>query len=549
MINFDELTEKELHHRIIGSEDNFLAFTKFWFEVLQGETFLVNWHHRWIADALDDIIFNRVENKNLIVNIPPGGTKTELLSIHLPAYTTALVKLGRLKKFRSLNISFSDTLIRRNSRRTRDIIDSREFRQCYDGLNFGVNQAEEWELTNDEGKSLAQTVSRSMGGQITGSRAGYIGSGYSGHISLDDPDKVSDLFYATKRENNHRTLVGTIRSRRGDKSATNPTPILLIQQRLHCEDSTGFFLSGGMGIDFEQIRIPALIDDDYLDSLSPNRREQCWKSIKESPSRTLGGVTYRSYWEAVESIDSLVKLYERDEYTFLSQYQQRPIRAGGQLLDTSWLGRYRELPLLQWRAVYVDTNSGKVTDRNDYTVLSLCGLGYDNNLYIIEIVRGKWNPQELLNKSHQLWQKWTSQKDIRTPMNVRYMSIEDKQAGSGLIQTLKTESHIPVKAVPRGANQNKLIRHFDCYPQIKSGKVFVPYLHLEDGTEVKHTYYNNGTVASDTSWVLTFLTELDALTDDILMNKAQGYDDQYDTIMDAIDDALISGYSNIANWV
>ena len=56
-------------------------------------------------------------------------------------------------------------------------------------------------------------------------------------------------------------------------------------------------------------------------------------------------------------------------------------------------------------------------------------------------------------------------------------------------------------------------------------------------------------MACDTSWVLTFLTELDALTDDILMNKAQGYDDQYDTIMDAIDDALISGYSNIANWV
>ena len=155
MIDFDELTEKELHHRIISSEESFLAFTKFWFEVLQGEDFLVNWHHRWIADALDDIIFNRVENKNLIVNIPPGGTKTELLSIHLPAYTTALVKLGRLKKFRSLNISFSDTLIRRNSRRTRDIIDSREFRQCYDGLNFGINQAEEWELVDDDGKSIS----------------------------------------------------------------------------------------------------------------------------------------------------------------------------------------------------------------------------------------------------------------------------------------------------------------------------------------------------------------------------------------------------------
>ena len=134
-------------------------------------------------------------------------------------------------------------------------------------------------------------------------------------------------------------------------------------------------------------------------------------------------------------------------------------------------------------------------------------------------------------------------------MNLRYMSIEDKAAGTGLIATLQKESHIPIKAVPRGTNQNKLIRHFDCYPQIKAGKVFLPYLFLDDGTKVTETRYNNGTFAAHTDWVLTFLTELEHLTDDILMDKATGYDDQYDTIMDGIDDMLIKQMGVVANWV
>ena len=548
MIDFEYACENKTLYRGV-TEKSFLCFTKFWFEVLQNEPFITNWHHRWIADAIDNIIFNRVDNKNLIVNIPPGGTKTELLSIHLPAFTTALVNSGDLAKFRSLNISFSDSLIRRNSRRTRDIIDSAEFRRFYSGINFGVNQSEEWELVSDDKKTIALTISRSMGSQITGARAGYLGAGYSGHISLDDPDKVEDLFSGTKRERNHRILVGTIRSRRGDKSKENPTPILLIQQRLHVEDSTGFFMSGGMGVEFERISVPALIDERYLDELDVARRAQCWESIKDSPTKILNGIKYRSYWERVESIDQLIKLYEKDEYTFSAQYMQQPIRAGGQLLDTEWLGRYKELPLLRWRAVYVDTNSGKVTDRNDYTVFTLVGYGYDNNLYVIDIERGKYDPQELLERAYKLWSKWGKQEDIRTPMRLRYMSIEDKAAGTGLIETLKKQSGIPVKAQPRGTNQNKLIRHYDCYPQIKSGRVYVPYRHLDDGTPVKQVRYNNGSFAADTEWVVPFLYELSSLTDDILMDKANGYDDQYDTLMDAIDDNLIKQAGNIANWV
>ena len=551
MIDLEKLSRKEQVAIFLAAEDDFLTFTQTWFEILQNEKFITNWHHEWICDVIDDVIFDRTKDKNLIINIPPGGTKTELLSIHLPAYTTALARIGKIGKFRSLNISFSDTLVRRNSRRTRDIIDSAEFKIPYGGYEFGVNQAEEWELIDENQKTICKTVSRSIGGAITGTRAGFFGKGYSGHLSLDDVDKVQDMFYATKREKNHRILVGTIRSRRGDKSKDNATPIFLIQQRLHCEDATGFFLSGGMGIEnYTHISVPALLSMDYIDGLPLRRQEQCWASVKDSPTRELNGITYRSYWEKVESVSQLVSLMEKDDRVFSAQYQQEPMQSSGQLLDTSWLGRYRDLPLLRWRAVYVDTNSGRVGDRYDYSVFLMAGLGVDNNLYIIDVVRGKWDPQDLLENANKLWNRWATQQDTRNPMRLRYCSIEDKASGSGLIQTMQKQSRIPVKAQPRGAGQNKLIRHYDCYPQIKTGRVFVPYTNLEDGTRISHTRYNNGTIAATTEWVTPFLYELDAMSEDILLDKtSQGYDDQYDCLMDSVADMLIDNVVNIANWV
>ena len=48
----------------------------------------------------------------------------------------------------------------------------------------------------------------------------------------------------------------------------------------------------------------------------------CWDAIKDSDCRVINGVKYWSYWPEMEHIDQLIDLWERDEYTFLSQYQQ-----------------------------------------------------------------------------------------------------------------------------------------------------------------------------------------------------------------------------------
>ncbi|MFU0629376.1 phage terminase large subunit [Klebsiella pneumoniae] len=528
-------------HLNLTTTKSFLNFTRIWFELIQGDRLLVNWHHRLMASKIDDLLAGRLVPRNLIINIPPGGTKTEFFSIHFPAYVNALVQEKRLKRFRNLNISFADTLVKRNSRRTRDIIASREYQEFWP-CSFGVNQAEEWEIKDERGRSIGQTVSRSSNGQITGGRGGYYGPEFSGMVMLDDYNKPVDMLSESRRKSANTLLVNTIRSRRGDKSKEHPTPFVSIQQRLHTDDATGFMLAGGMGVPFHHVAIPAMIDEKYIQSLDEPWRSLCWETVKDTDSVVVGGVRYWSYWPQMEDVNDLLQLWEKDRYTFLSQYQQNPMALTGGIIDTSWFRTYTTLPKLTHRAVYVDTNSGKVEDWLDYTVFTLAGMGVDGNLYIIDVVRGRWDPEDLLKKAEEVWEKWRLSGSMRV-MPLRHMAIEEKQAGQGLITTLKKRSQtpgqlaIPVREIPRGTGQNKLVRCLNVIPQIKTGKVFVPATHTEDGQKLSSIFYEDGTIAGSTEWVLTAMTECAAFSAD----DSHDNDDILDTWMDAIDDNLISG--------
>lgn len=541
IIEWDDLSFPE---RVIirsKSTKSFLNFTRIWFELIQGDRLLVNWHHRLMASKIDDLLAGRLVPRNLIINIPPGGTKTEFFSIHFPAYVNALVQEKRLKRFRNLNISFADTLVKRNSRRTRDIIASREYQEFWP-CSFGVNQAEEWEIKDERGRSIGQTVSRSSNGQITGGRGGYYGPEFSGMVMLDDYNKPVDMLSESRRKSANTLLVNTIRSRRGDKSKEHPTPFVSIQQRLHTDDATGFMLAGGMGVPFHHVAIPAMIDEKYIQSLDEPWRSLCWETVKDTDSVVVGGVRYWSYWPQMEDVNDLLQLWEKDRYTFLSQYQQNPMALTGGIIDTSWFRTYTTLPKLTHRAVYVDTNSGKVEGWLDYTVFTLAGMGVDGNLYIIDVVRGRWDPEDLLKKAEEVWEKWRLSGSMRV-MPLRHMAIEEKQAGQGLITTLKKRSQtpgqlaIPVREIPRGTGQNKLVRCLNVIPQIKTGKVFVPATHTDDGQKLSSIFYEDGTIAGSTEWVLTAMTECAAFSAD----DSHDNDDILDTWMDAIDDNLISG--------
>ena len=323
----------------IKCEKEHLFFTRAFFLPRMGFKFSVNWHHEYIADKIDEVIAGKV--KNLVINVPPGSGKTELL--------TNLIARGIARNARSrfLYLSFSQSLVEDVSATARNIVKSEDFQNLWPvKISTSTDAKSSWKTTVD-GYDAGHVYSASMGGQVTGRRAGTLANeGFTGAIILDDPLKPEDAFSQTARRKANRKILNTVNSRK----AKSDTPIILIMQRLHVEDPTNFVLTGNVPGEWEQISIPALIDDEYISKLP----EHIQRKIPRDVERDEKG--RQSYWPLKESLLSLLQLEKGGEdkdgatvsrYTFASQYMQNPKKLGGDLVKAEWFPRYLDLPVLK----------------------------------------------------------------------------------------------------------------------------------------------------------------------------------------------------------
>lgn len=221
-------------------------------------------------------------------------------------------------------MSFSQSLVEDVSATARNIVKSEDFQNLWPvKISTSTDAKSSWKTTVD-GYDAGHVYSASMGGQVTGRRAGTLANeGFTGAIILDDPLKPEDAFSQTARRKANRKILNTVNSRK----AKSDTPIILIMQRLHVEDPTNFVLTGNVPGEWEQISIPALIDDEYISKLP----EHIQRKIPRDVERDEKG--RQSYWPLKESLLSLLQLEKGGEdkdgatvsrYTFASQYMQNP---------------------------------------------------------------------------------------------------------------------------------------------------------------------------------------------------------------------------------
>ena len=510
MIEWESLTPNEKAAcRELGEYDP-LTFMRVWFQVTQGEKLKINWHHRLFNLIASEIISGK--RKNEIINTPPGSTKTEFWSIHLPAYCFA-----KFPKVRILNTSYSKSLVEENSERTRALIRSGEWQECY-RHDIAKDRVDDWTI-NSNGKRVHQLFSRSSGGQITGVRGGYMtGDQFSGYLTMDDWDKPDDLFSEVRRLKAHKRASNTLRSRRADPL----TPVIAIQQRLHVDDITGFLLGGGMGMQFNQTKIPALINDDYIQSLPAWLRDHCWNDIKDSECAE----GYYSFFPAKEDVRDLLALRDSDSYTFMSQYMQEPESLTGGVFRAESYGYYTELDddlaegverkpdHWEYRFITADT-AQKTAEHNDYSVFMHWGV-YQGRVYLVGMIRGKWESPELKQNALSFIAGAVSMND-HINGRLRCVLIEDKASGTGLIQEIKHRCDASIEAVQRV--RDKFTRAMDVQSHHRNGCVVLPY-----------GYEHN----------LAICTETAAFSH----NDTHQHDDIIDNIIDAIDYVILSPYSN-----
>lgn len=489
-------TEAEIERVVtkLRCEEDHLFFSRYFFKHRQGIKFRINWHHVLISDVVQRVIDG--ELKNVIINVPPGSSKTELVAINLIARGLAINPRARF-----LHISYSDDLALLNSETAREIVRSDEYQALWPlKIADDADSKKRWNVVVD-GKKAGGVYAVSLGGQITGFRAGHMAEGWQGAIIIDDPLKVEDAYSKPNRDKANRKLLSTVKSRK----ANPDTPIIVIMQRLAEEDPTGFIKSGKVPGDWEFIEIPALITDDYVAALPERIRAMVDSSERDEDGRF-------SYWPYKEPLNDMLAMEQADRYVFSGQYMQRPSPLGGGIIQSGKFVRYGALPSLQYRKIYADT-AQKTAERNDYSVFQCWGLGKDNRIYLIDQIRGKWPAPELKRRATDFWNKHKAigAGNPDAPV-LRQMKIEDKASGTGLIQDLAEDGGIPVEGIERA--KDKLTRVMDVVSHIDVGNVCVP---------------------ADAPYVNDFISECDSFTAD----DTHAHDDQIDPMVDAITDMLM----------
>lgn len=493
-------------------EESHLDFTRFFFKSRQSIKFIVNWHHRLMCDAIQDVIEGRTQN--LILNVSPGSSKTEIFVINFIARGLALNPRARF-----LHLSGSDSLASLNSATARELVLSDEYQQFWPlKIAEDAKAKKRWNILID-GQPGGGVYATSLGGQITGFRAGHMAPGFQGAIIIDDPIKPEDAFSQTKLDAANRKLLTTVKSRK----ANPKTPIVIVMQRIAESDPVGFIEKGNLPGKWKVVKIPAVIDDAYLSALQPRYRDLVDISDHDGAGRF-------SYWPYKEPMRELMVMERGDgkdqtgarisRHVFTSQYQQTPKAVGGNIIKSAHFGRYQVLPHIKYRTVFGDT-AQKTAERNDFSVFGEFGIGRDDGrLYLLNLIRGKWEALELQNRAISFWAQCKA-RDVDKFGQVRKLKVEDKSSGTGLIQTIRLPPfNVPIEGIER--NVDKLTRVMDALPDIEIGSVVIPL---------------------DAPFTNDFISECESFTAD----DSHDFDDQVDVLVDAVLD-MLSATNKLKVW-
>lgn len=223
---------------------SFYYFVKTFWAVIIPEVPVFNWHIEYICKELQDLsyyIVNRLPKPyDIIINIPPGSTKSTIVTImwHPWLWTQD-------PRLRVISNSYSGDLSLEHASKSKDIITSDLYRTLFPEIIIRHDKSGKGSYENVKGGARYST---STGGTITGKHA---------HIILnDDPvnPKQAESDSLRLQANEHTK---TLSSRKVDKKNT---PMVTIMQRLHDDDVTGYLLKK-KGDKIRHICLPAEVSD------------------------------------------------------------------------------------------------------------------------------------------------------------------------------------------------------------------------------------------------------------------------------------------------
>lgn len=331
----------------LEAQEDFYFFVRRMFKARRGFRWAHNWHHEAICRALERVY--RGECKRLIINIPPRYSKTEIAVVNFIAWA-----LGKCPDAEFIHTSYSGTLAVANSFMAKLMVEADEYRDIFPEVLLRHDSKSKGDWRTTAGGVVYATGSE---GTITGFGAGKMRPGFGGAIIIDDPHKADEARSDTMRKNVIEWFGNTLESRKNSPE----TPIILIMQRLHESDLTGFLLAGGNGEKWENLCIPAITDDGT------------------------------ALWPAKHTIDQLRVMEQANPYVFAGQYLQRPAPlAGGEFKP----GKIEIIDAMPAGARLVrGWDLAGTKDGGDWTAGGLLGLTSDGRYVIGGMERVRESPE------------------------------------------------------------------------------------------------------------------------------------------------------------
>ena len=407
----------------VKCENDFLFFTRYIYKENQRRNFIIAPHFVIIAKALEKV-YNG-ETKRLIINIPPRYGKTELAVKCFIAWS-----LAKNPQSKFIHLSYSSDLALDNSSQTKQYIESDAFQSLWEmQLKQDAKGKQKW--FNTDGGGVYATAS---GGAITGFGAGVAESKeFAGAIIIDDPLKPDDANSEVKRKAVNERYNSTIRSRVNDRE----TPIIVIMQRLHEEDLSGFLLNGGSGEEWEHLCLPAL------------------NELNEP------------LWEDKHSFEELEQMRQANRYNFAGQYMQTPSPEDGGEWRKEWfrIMDKSEIPLqsLKWELI-IDGAYTKDT-KNDPSGFQI-GAKWNNDYVILSSIDKYLEMPELL--------KFIPNHISSSGVDVKLTLVEPKASGKSLVQIIRQQTNINISEIKTiFVNSSKIENARACSHFIEGGRVIL----------------------------------------------------------------------------
>ena len=429
-VDFDEQTG-QIRKKL---KESFYEFFKYFWDVIVKEPLVENWHLKVICDEIQRVMtrvfLREKKDYDLIINIPPGTTKSTITSIMLPAWAWT-----QDPSLRFITGSYSSDLAMEMSVKTRDLILSDKYQRLFPFVQVSKDQNTKMNYKLTMG---GQRFATSTGGTVTGVHAHV--------IIIDDPLDPRRAVSDAELKNANHWLTQTLSTRKVDKEIT---PMILIMQRLAEDDPTGHMVSNKQ---WKTRHVCLPCDDSW--PIEPRK--------------------YAVYYKLNKGLLDPKRLSRKvlDEYKgilgplgYAGQFGQQPVPMEGGVIKRDWLRYYNidEIPRFE-RIVQSWDTAFKAGESNDFSVCTVWGETIRAEYYLLEVVRGRFEFPELEMKIKEMYNRWK-------PIAIL---IEDKASGQSIKQVLSKRTNLPIIGIQVPSNKSKLVRASMVAPLFEAGKVLLP---------------------------------------------------------------------------